>query len=82
MSGFKDLPELKKAFTTKVQACGHLILPDYVILDRSSPAWQWCQAKTAEKRGLVKERFVEIDEQETQLRYELTDEGRRELFPA
>lgn len=76
---FEDCPGLRRAFTTPVNACGTLILPDYVIVDRSSPEWQWIEIKRAARLGLIEEDFVEIDEQETQLRYRLSKKGRREI---
>lgn len=77
---FDDLPLLKKAFSTPHPDYEHLGLkPDFVLIDRGSTEEQHREIAIAETRGLVTQNLVEIDEQETQLRYYLTDLAREAL---
>lgn len=50
---------------------------DYIILDSRRGPFLWAGVKFGMERGWLAERFVEIDEQSSQLQYRLTDEGKR-----
>ena len=80
-STFDDLPGLAKAFRTPMFG-NRVLRPDYVIIDRSSPRWQVNEIDKAVERGLIVGKTVEIDEQETQCRFYLTDKGKAALSQA
>lgn len=50
---------------------------DYIFLDDRRQAFRIESVRLGVERGWLTEEFVEIDEQYAQLRYRLTEEGKR-----